>query len=173
MAFELVKQGEYLAKIINYGVVPGMKGFPSIQVQFQFNEGHKARTLNWRGNFAEGKPREFCMKTLATMGFTGDDITTLMRGMEGNGLDTTKEYTIVVEHSDPAKTKDGKVYANIKYVNSVSKKQAFLMGEEVRAMLDSLNGEWKAFKLDKGIEAIANNSATAPTTDAHTDNLPW
>lgn len=154
MAYELVPAGKYVAKITAYGLEPGRNEGdpPRVAMKLEFNQADgQRRVMTWRGGLGEGKPRKFTIDTLMDCGFKADDLGILMEGPASGALDMDSEVEIVVAHSVG---KDGKTYANVKYINKLgggAKFEEIKDKQGVKVTLDSMKGDLMAAAAEKGV----------------------
>lgn len=121
--------GEYLGKIVEYGISETKKGDPQVFVTLQSG----TDKITWFGSFTNEKAREITVKTLVDMGLEGDDVSELSDEV---GLDKNKELKFKVD----TETWNGKEYTKVKWVSDPNKSTfAKLDKKDAVKKLSSLN----------------------------------
>lgn len=111
-----MNEGQFTAKISNYGLQETKNGNVMAVVQFEFDDTEsKRQKLSWRGSF-NGGALEWTLKTLLICGLIGNDPTVIADGPSSGALNTDKEFNISVKHEIG---NDGKAYWKVSWVNEV------------------------------------------------------
>ncbi len=132
-----IKNGRYVAKLLDYGIGVSKTGNAQALVMFKYkdNDGD-SHDLTWFGSF-HPNAAEFTCKSLVTLDFKGDDPSVLADGIKSGVLNANKEVELVVEWE----TYNGKENARIKYINEVgaSKFQNKLSKPEAELKFTGMN----------------------------------
>lgn len=132
---ELIKPGEYVGVVSDYGITTFKNGKTSAYVKVGFDgnfvqSGFKRTTLTWFGGFTTEKAAHYTLKTLFDIGFTSENIEDLnyITWPELMG----KEVRISVD--DNVNPNTNEVTSKIKYLNPTSKKFAAATPESLSAL---------------------------------------
>jgi len=141
-----LRAGRHVAHVESWGVRETKSGGHQVFVKFDLGP-------MWFGSLNEGRAREITLEALVTMGFRGDDLSSLVK--DDACLDKYKTVAIVVSY----KTVDGKdePQLNVDWVNEVD-------GGSVKGSLDEksaivalsglkVKGDLAHIRKEKGIDA--------------------
>lgn len=143
-----MNDGQFIAKISNYGLQETKNGNVMAVVQFEFEDHeHKRHKLSWRGSF-NGGALEWTLKTLLICGLYGNDPTILADGPQSGALNTEKEYNITVKQEIGP---DGKSYWKVAWVNEVGFSNLLSKAGAV-AKLGDLRGQVAALRKETGYD---------------------
>lgn len=168
---ELLAEGYYSGRILNYGVRPTKKGDPAPTVVFGVKvDGDKEVKIYWQGSF-NGGGLDITLGALAVMGLDNPSrLRDLPSGVDGGALDLSKEYSLTVECEHNQES--GKSYNKVKWVNpisggslkdamSVAEFGSFVTGLNLESHFVRLAAE-KGFKLNSGAPRPSASEPSAP-----------
>jgi|GEM_PF-3776349 len=136
---ELVKPGQYKAKVVDHGITETKAGDPQATVRFSFETSDGTRELTYFGSFKE-KAVEHTIKALVACGLQGNN--------PGGDLKIGQEVSIVVEISE---SQDGKDRNVVRWVNPLGGIQKKMEASKAKAMLERFSGAVMAFKDQNGV----------------------
>lgn len=111
----MLPEGRIDCTIKNWGLVD--RG-SQVRVWLEFGDA-EGRTASWIGGI-EGVYANYTFNTLKVLGFEPKTKMCFIEGMcSSTCFDKSKKYSVVVEYTT---TQDGKTFANIKYINDLSRK---------------------------------------------------
>lgn len=143
-----MSEGQYIGKIINYGLQETKSGSVMAVIQFEFLDAeHKKHKLSWRGSF-NGKALEWTLKTLLICGLYGNDPTIMADGPPSGALNMQKEFSITVKSEIGH---DGKSYYKIAWINEIGFSNLLNKASAV-AKLGDLRAQIAALRKDTGYE---------------------
>lgn len=143
-----MNEGQFIAKISNYGLQETSKGNVLAVIQFEFlDEESKKQKLSWRGSF-NGGALEITLKTLLICGLVGNDPTVIADGPTSGTLNQEKEFSITVKHEYG---QDGKAYWKVAWVNEVGFSN-LLNKAGAAAKLGDLRGQVAALRKETGYD---------------------
>lgn len=114
-----MKVGKHLVKVVDCGMSPDKEGNPQPFIKFKDAGGED---YFWRGSRKSDESREWAVKALMTVGFTGTD----WAEFNGVGCLDGREVMITVENE----TYNGKPVTRVKWINPIHE---VMSPEEVRA----------------------------------------
>ncbi|MFZ8933688.1 MAG: hypothetical protein ACO2ZP_07310 [Bacteriovoracaceae bacterium] len=144
----LIEEGKYLAKIIDFGFTKTSKDKLQVAVKFgiEDEEGAK-RTIVWFGSLNQGKAREITIKQLLRCGLKGNDIRILSKGLEGKGLDVETEVEVEIIQIEDQK---GNLRNKVQWINSLGMKK--IDASEINNQLgDGLSGDILSLRQSTGM----------------------
>ena len=146
-----MNEGQFTAKISNYGLQETKNGNVMAVVQFEFEDSESKRhKLSWRGSF-NGGALEWTLKTLLICGLTGNDPTVIADGPSSGVLNMEKEFNITIKHEIGT---DGKAYWKVAWVNEVGFSNLLTKAGAV-AKLGDLRAQVAALRKETGYDKKA------------------
>lgn len=144
---DLPKPGQYVAKIISYGIAEPKDATkkPEVRLTFEFDENGTNRQVNYKG-FLTDAAAEYTIKNLITCGMKSDKLSSLTQP----GAFENKEISITVEHEEY----NGKTYARVKWINDLGgSKFKALTPEIAERSLDHFSAYVKGMRAEMGAPA--------------------
>lgn len=112
--------GQYIAKLVDYGITKTKEGKPQVIACFDFKDanGEQFQRL-WFGSVNAGKAREITMKSLKAMGLQGgeDRLASLAGGVDSGELSLSSKIQITVV--DEVDQQTGEIRSKIRWVNTI------------------------------------------------------
>jgi hypothetical protein len=137
----MLEAGNHDAIAVDCSLVKDKDGKPAVVVVLETREGERVK---WRGSLV-GEFSKYAYNNLLTLGFRGA-LTDLSEGV--GGLWAPKTVDILVDHYT---SKDGKTFANVKYINEKFANQ--LDKNDAMALLQAAEEDFRKVKSEKGIQA--------------------
>lgn len=130
MSRELVPEGRYLVKPIEWGITKSKNGDPLLFITFNGAFTDTITSKTWFGTLKEGRGREITLESIITCGFAYGSIDLFDRF---DALDKDTEVSIVIGHEEyNGVTKD-----KVNWVNPVKTLKA--SADDVKVMLKGLD----------------------------------
>ncbi len=108
-----IKGGTFKAKVLDYAISASKNGTPQACVLFKYKDDDgDTHDISWFGSFHENA-KEYTVRDLVTLGFSGNDPSVLAQGVGNGALNTTEEIEIVVGF----KEWNNKTYPEVRYIN--------------------------------------------------------